>query len=207
MIKLDNRAENALSDLQDTKLSPMEEVLFKTWATANQISKPDNPEDHVDYRGIYKLTNGKILPRGELARRAKTENSHRTLTRVLQDRVADMEQTEEDKINQIHSEQRQDITHQQKLEQGAMQLKKAPYDLQMAETKNQGKQIDIQGKQLQTEQEKYKTDGQLFNLLTQREMQKNQAYAQPTTEPTGIAPTATDGASSFEGNTAPTGII
>lgn len=89
MLKLNNKAESALSKLQDTILSPMEEALFKAWTKANQIEKPDNPDNHVDYRGIYKLTDGAVLPNGELKRIAERFNAEGTLQNVLQERMMD----------------------------------------------------------------------------------------------------------------------
>ncbi len=82
---LDSQAQDALSHLQDTSLTPMEEALFNAWAKANKIQKPDNPQDHVDYRGIYKETGGKILPNGQLDRFAKKLNSEDKLRDILRE--------------------------------------------------------------------------------------------------------------------------
>lgn len=48
-----------LPNAEETKLSPLEETLFKTWVTANGLGEDvKNPENHYDYRGFYKKSNG-----------------------------------------------------------------------------------------------------------------------------------------------------
>lgn len=49
-----------------TKLNPLEEALFQTWARANGIDNHDDPSNYFDHRGVYKQTNGLILPPGLL---------------------------------------------------------------------------------------------------------------------------------------------
>lgn len=87
--KLDGPAEHALNRIQDTELTPMEEVLFKSWATANGIKKPDNADDPMDYRGLWKSTGGKILPQGQLERIVSRKNAETTLVKTLTDRLKD----------------------------------------------------------------------------------------------------------------------
>lgn len=86
-IKLDSPTENAISTIQDTELTPMEEVLFKSWTKANQIAKPDAADDHMDYRGVWKETGGAILPFGQANRIAKRTNAETTIKRTLTDRL------------------------------------------------------------------------------------------------------------------------
>lgn len=45
-----------------TDLNPLEEVLFKSWATAHGIEDHDKPENPFDYRGLYKSTRGQMHP-------------------------------------------------------------------------------------------------------------------------------------------------
>jgi len=188
--KLDNRAENALSDLQDTLLSPMEEALFQSWAKANQITKPDNPEDHVDYRGVYKEVGGQVLPRGAMPRIAKTVNSEKTLMRVLQERMMDSEGNAVERQNKLEDEDRKDARtekqHHQKIEQGKqkieqehMALRKAPHETKAAELANQGKEIDLEAKKVAGKQ-------QLVNLIVERTMGPSNGSPK-TTKSTGSA--------------------
>lgn len=51
-----------------TQLSPLEEVLFKHWATANGVGDDHSaPDNAYDYRGIYRQTGGQIHPPGTIA--------------------------------------------------------------------------------------------------------------------------------------------
>lgn len=52
-----------------TKLSPIEEALFPHWATANGVdeSAHSDPNNHYDFRGMYKQTGGKVMPTGTLS--------------------------------------------------------------------------------------------------------------------------------------------
>lgn len=56
-IPLPNQLTGAIPK-ETTKLSPIEEVLYKHWLTANQIKDSDEPDSFYDYRGYYKDTNG-----------------------------------------------------------------------------------------------------------------------------------------------------
>lgn len=86
-IHLTAPASDALSKLQNTQLDPMEEALFQAWAHANQIEKPDAEGNTVDYRGIYKGSNGMILPNGELAQIANRTNAQSKLEQLLQEKI------------------------------------------------------------------------------------------------------------------------
>lgn len=84
-IKLDGQADRALNRIQDTKLTPMEEVLFKSWTKANDIKKPDNVDDTLDYRGLWKETNGAVLPWGSLKDLSSRTNAEQQLKRSVGD--------------------------------------------------------------------------------------------------------------------------
>lgn len=102
--KLTNAADLALSKLQNTTLNPMEEALFQAWSKANHILKPDNPDDTVDYRGIYKATGGTILPNGQLKHMAEKFNAQNKLEQVLQDRMLDhIEQVKQKHLSNINA--------------------------------------------------------------------------------------------------------
>ena len=88
-LSLGDRADIAISKLQDTQLTPMEEALFQAWTKANQIKKPDAPNDRVDYRGIYRATGGAILPNGQLKEIADKTNAESELQTLLQQRMMD----------------------------------------------------------------------------------------------------------------------
>lgn len=59
-----------------TKLDPLEEALFPHWATANGIDPADHssPDNHYDYRGMYKQSNGQVHPNGAIANAAASFN-------------------------------------------------------------------------------------------------------------------------------------
>jgi hypothetical protein len=171
-IKLNGPAENALSSLQDTVLNPMEEALFQAWTKANKIDKPDAPGDVVDYRGIYKQTQGQILPNGQLKQVADKVNSETLLQRVLQERIQDRinKQTtsKEDAAKEKFKAERQDVTHKQKMQIESMKLKKAPHEVQM-------KKHDVAGKELDIEKAKVGNEGKQIDLI------KSFAAPAPTT--------------------------
>lgn len=51
----------ALPNHEVTKLSPLEEVLFNQWATANKLTdEVKNPDSFYDYRGYWKASNGAV---------------------------------------------------------------------------------------------------------------------------------------------------
>lgn len=161
-IKLPAPAENALAHLQDTTLNPMEEALFKTWAKANQIQKPDAPDDHVDYRGIYKETGGAVMPNGALSRYAEKLNSQNKLQTILQERMAERIQqtagTQEQKEQDQFKAERQDIGHKQKLEQGSqklemeqMKLKQQPHEIKLREHDAKAGELDIEKQKIGNE--------------------------------------------------------
>lgn len=187
--KLDGATDSALSRLQDTTLSPMEEVLFKSWTKANQIKEPDAPGDIVDYRGIYKHTNGTILPYGQLKLLSEKQNNEHKLQQALQQQMMDrIQQTvgkEEDFGKQLHKEERQDVTHQQKMQQEEMKLKRAPYDVQIKEKDLQGKQIGAQVKQLDVEKQRLGLDaGKIANEGKQIDLIANMMAPKP--QPMGV---------------------
>lgn len=149
---IDSQAQDALSHLQDTTLSPMNEALFQAWAKANKIKEPDAPKDHVDYRGIFEMTGGKILPNGQLNRFASKLNSEDKLRKILQDQaVKHMQETvqsAQDRHDMFHKEERQDITHQQKMEMEAMKQQNQPHEQAMEQMALQKQQGDLKKQQM-----------------------------------------------------------
>ena len=149
---IDSQAQDALSHLQDTTLSPMNEALFQAWAKANKIKEPDAPKDHVDYRGIFEMTGGKILPNGQLDRFAKKLNSESKLQHILQqqvmDRMQETVQNAQDRQDALHKEERQDITHQQKMEQETLKQQSQPHEQAMKQMDLQKQQTDLQKQQM-----------------------------------------------------------
>lgn len=95
--KLDGPADAALNRVQDTELSPMEEALFKSWTKANGIEKPDNVDDHMDYRGLYKETGGKVLPWSQLERISTLRNAESRLVKTLSERALDRAHSDQQK--------------------------------------------------------------------------------------------------------------
>lgn len=99
-IKLTQPAETALSKVQNTTLSPMEEALFQAWSHANGIEKPDAPDQNVDLRGVYKGTQGLILPNNQLAQVVEKANASAKLQEILQDRYRQhVQQAAQSKLN------------------------------------------------------------------------------------------------------------
>lgn len=49
-----------------SKLSPLHEILFKHWATANGIQDTDAPDNHYDYRGMFQQSGGQMQPPGAI---------------------------------------------------------------------------------------------------------------------------------------------
>lgn len=45
-----------------TNLSPLEDALFQAWARAHRVENHDDPNNRFDYRGLYKQSNGQMLP-------------------------------------------------------------------------------------------------------------------------------------------------
>ena len=167
---LDSQMDSALSKLQDTTLTPMEEALFKAWAKANQIQKPDDPNDRIDYRGIFKVTGGHILPYGQLARFTDKLNSEDRLRELLHQRmmkhVDEVVGKKEDFEKQQFDAERKDVDHQQKMEQGQMKLKQAPYDLKMREHDIKGKEMDLHKQSMGLEQQRLGNEGKQIDLTS-----------------------------------------
>ena len=168
-LQISPNAETALQQLQDTKLNPMEEALFKSWTKANQIVEPDAKGDVMDYRGIWKATNGQVLPHGELKKKAEFENNIHTLERELQqrmmDRVSEMAGKEEDlRTKQFDAEQKS-LDHDRKMEQGHLKLKQAPFEVKKAEHSNAGKELDIQKQRVGLQAQELGNKGKQIDLI------------------------------------------
>lgn len=57
-----------------TQLSPLEETLFKHWATANGVENHDKPDNAFDHRALYKQSNGLVQPPGAVNHMATQHN-------------------------------------------------------------------------------------------------------------------------------------
>lgn len=75
----------AIQRLQRTELSPLEEVMFKAWAQANQIDDPDSPDNTFDFRKAYQDMDGKVMPPGEVAGMAEKESALQILMRAQEE--------------------------------------------------------------------------------------------------------------------------
>jgi hypothetical protein len=170
-ITMDGKADSMLSRLQDTDLDPMEEALFQSWTKANQIDKPDEPGDEIDYRGIWKTTGGAVLPHGQLKRFSEQVNDENKLERILHqkmmDRITEITGKKEDQQNQLHKEERQDITHKQKLEMEKLKMKQAPHELRLKEHDVRAKEFDVQKQHIGIEAQKVGNEGKKIDIIGQ----------------------------------------
>lgn len=57
-----------------TQLDPLQEVLFKSWARANGVEDPDDPNNMFDHRAHYQRTNGLVHPMGQVNQMADAHN-------------------------------------------------------------------------------------------------------------------------------------
>lgn len=169
-LNLPPKAESALNRLQDTNLSPMEEALFQAWTKANQIADPDNPNDFVDYRGLYMASRGAVLPNGELKRMTEEQNASTELEKALQERMLqrmeEMAGKQEDMANQQFKAERQDITHKQKMEQGQMKLKQLPFDLRLKKHDLKGKTLDLDKQKLGLKSQELDNQGKEIDMVS-----------------------------------------
>lgn len=69
----------AIQRLAQTQLDPLQEVIFQSWLTANQVEDSDNPETPFDWRGLYQQTGGKVFAPGELALKVAHQNAIQTM--------------------------------------------------------------------------------------------------------------------------------
>jgi hypothetical protein len=76
----------AIQRLVQTELSPLEEVIFKSWMEANQLE--EQPDVPFDYRGLYQQTGGKVYAPGQLGSQIAHQNAMDTLTRAQADHDA-----------------------------------------------------------------------------------------------------------------------
>jgi hypothetical protein len=70
----------AIQRLVQTELSPLEEVIFKSWMDANQLE--ESPDVPFDYRGLYQQTGGKVFAPGQLGSQIAHQNAMETLARA-----------------------------------------------------------------------------------------------------------------------------
>jgi len=75
----DPAVQEAVYGLNRTELSPLEETMYQSWTAANQLEDQNTPDSPFDMRDIYKQTGGKVLPPGELKRKAEKAAHIQTL--------------------------------------------------------------------------------------------------------------------------------
>lgn len=80
----DPAIEEAINHLTRTELSPLEEVMFNSWASANQLDDHDKPENNFDYRKLYQETGGKVFAPGELKNHTAKLGAIQTLMQAQQ---------------------------------------------------------------------------------------------------------------------------
>lgn len=92
-----------------TKLSPMEEALFQSWARAHRVDDHNDLGNQFDYRGVYKQSNGTILPNGILNNMAMSHNdamSKQGDVELPMDPLAaqvEMERVKQEGVNEQHA--------------------------------------------------------------------------------------------------------
>lgn len=79
--KPDPAVTEAIGHLTRTQLSPLEEVMFNSWAGANQL-EPDQPDNTFDYRKLYQQTGGKVFAPGELKNQTDRMSAIETLMKA-----------------------------------------------------------------------------------------------------------------------------
>lgn len=57
-----------------TRLSPLEEVLFQGWTKVHGVDNHDDPNNQFDHRGLYKQTNGMVMPGHVVRQMAQDHN-------------------------------------------------------------------------------------------------------------------------------------
>lgn len=57
-----------------TNLSPLHEVLFKSWAKANGVENHDDPKNMFDHRALFQQSNGLVHPHGQVNQMADAHN-------------------------------------------------------------------------------------------------------------------------------------
>jgi len=61
-----------------TSLDPLSEALFQGWGHANGLDPsshdPSSPDNHYDFRGMFKATNGQVQPPGRISSASDTYN-------------------------------------------------------------------------------------------------------------------------------------
>ena len=62
----DGKPKEPAMPAPQTKLTPLEETLFKGWSMANGLEDHDAPDNHYDFRGMFKESNGQVHPPGTI---------------------------------------------------------------------------------------------------------------------------------------------
>jgi hypothetical protein len=79
----DPEVQEAIGRLHQTQLSPLEEVMFNSWASANGID-PEKHDSQFDLRDVYKQTGGQVMPPGQLKDAAQKASDMQTLAQAQQ---------------------------------------------------------------------------------------------------------------------------
>ena len=84
MNKPDPAVKQAIAKLQQTQLSPLEEQLFVGWMAANGMDaeKMGNSDSPIDFRHIYKESNGKVMPTGQLQKQVEKQSAIDTIMKA-----------------------------------------------------------------------------------------------------------------------------
>lgn len=80
----DPEVQQSATRLSQTQLSPLEEVMFNSWANANQLEDHENSESPFDYRGLYQSTGGKVFPPGQLKNMIQQKSDMDTMMQAHQ---------------------------------------------------------------------------------------------------------------------------
>jgi len=92
-----------------TRLSPLEEALFQTWARAHDVhDQVDGPDSHFDFRKVFKDSNGQMQHPMELQHMAgKVNDLMRTSkenSTALDDHVQEHQKRNEEQKSGLHKE-------------------------------------------------------------------------------------------------------
>ena len=80
----DPEVQTAIQRLTRIELSPLEEAMFQSWATANQLEEFVEPQDGsgVDIRELYQQSGGKVMPPGQLKSQIEKESAMECLMKA-----------------------------------------------------------------------------------------------------------------------------
>jgi len=79
---------NAINRLKQTELSPLEEVIYNSWAQANGLEEGGEGTEGFDFRDLYMQTGGKVFPPGQLKSMAEKQGAMEMLMGAQKDHDA-----------------------------------------------------------------------------------------------------------------------